>query len=616
MSKQYHLIFALILAGCIAPSAPAEEVGPMCLTDVDCDMASGEICDEGLCWGNPPAQAYAALLIPPADEGEQQSSLVPTELPRLEIAADGTIRDLAFVAPITLRGRVVLPCGEGEIQPACETARSIGAQILVKRPSRIPGGPPYILRVDSQVGVEHGSSSFVLRLPPSEPGGRYEVTIVPSHQTDPGSGLVPAEVAPPLRFELEPTRDQDGLLWIVGDPAQHVVLEGRVVDAVGMGIPDRRVFALPNADTLAVAERRSSLSTTDGDGIFTLRVPRDVLTAGGIDLVVEPMVAGTAPVLRVSNVPLPESALLDGVVELTPLKMPTYGELRTFTLPVRGIDGGGGVVPIPAAEVRIKTLLYGDDPSIEATFTNLKFTDNGGDAQIELIPGSEVENRRYLVHVLPPADTEHVSLYEHEIDIGSTQGGVLAPVILDRRVPVTGTLLTAQGEPAVGTTVAATLSVGFRWSLDHALRQQADALQLPKDVTDQSGGFVMWLEESLLGVPAAYDLGMQPTDRLAPPWVLREIDTSQRDQSGTVHLGTTTFPRAAHVRGVVLSPAKEPVAGAEVRLYELAEDQTLCTTTDWPGERGAECLVPPRYQGPTRSGEGGKVTLVLPDPSM
>lgn len=616
MSKLYHPLFAVILAGCIAPSTPVAGSGPMCLADVDCDMANGEICDEGQCWGNPPAQAYAALLIPPASEGGQPSALVPTELSRLEIAADGTIRDLAFVAPITLRGRVVLPCGEGQIQPACETARSIEAQIQVKRPSRIPGGPPYILRVNSQVGVEHGASSFVLRLPSSEPGERYEVTILPSYKADPGSGLVPAEVAPPLRFEIEPTWDQEGLLWIVGDPAQHIVFEGRVVDAVGMGIPGRRVFALPNADMLTVAERQSSVSTTDRDGTFTLRVPRNVLAAGGIDLVVEPMMTGTAPVLRVSNVPLPEPALLDGIIELAPVKMPTYGELRTFTLPIRGIDGGGGLVPIPAAEIYITTLLYGDDPSIEAIFTNQKFTDNGGDAQIELIPGSEVENRRYIVHVTPPADTEHVSLYEHEIDIGSTQGGVLAPIILDRSVPVTGTLRTAQGEPAVGTAVTATLSVGFRWSLDHALRVQADALQLPKDVTDQSGGFVLWLEESLLGTPATYDLSMQPTDRLTPPWILREIDTSQRDQSGSVHLGTTTLPRAAYVRGVVLSPAKEPVADAEVRLYELAEDQTLCATTDWPGERGVECLVPAQYQGPTRSSTDGRVTLVLPDPSM
>lgn len=640
MKKHEYVFFALFLAGCIDSRNVAGAVVPMCEEALDCDTANGEVCAEGVCWGNPPAQAYAALLVPPPREASELVPLVATELPRLEIRADGTIENLRFAEPVTWRGRVVLACRNEVGLPACSSDRSIAAQIQVKRPSRIPGGQPYILHGSSQAGVEGDRASFALALPPSEPGERYEVTIVPSIETDPTNSVSPAEMAPPVRFHVEATEKQSDLLWTVGDPLQHVLVSGRVVDAVGGGISGRRVSAMPHSDEVAILDRQSSLGTTDDDGRFTLRINRDMSVGSTIDILVEPKESGTAPILRVSDIALPvvESPdvgddipgdggdavlpgdggedILDDVIDLGDLKMPVYSELRTFTLPVLGIDGGGENVPIPAADVRITTYLSGADSNTTAIFSNQTFTNDDGNAQIDLIPGSEVENRRYLVRVGPPPDAEYASVYDHEIDVGSTQGGVLAPVVLARRVPVTGTLLTQEGSPAVGTTVAATLAVGFRWNLNPSSRALVDTLQLPEDVTDQNGHFVVWLEESLLGSVASYDLSLRPVEQLAPRWSLHDIDMTQRDEIGTVNLGMMQFPGAAYVRGTVRAPDGEPVSGAEVRLYALSEDQTLCTTTSWPGDGDAECLVPPRYRGPTHSRSDGQVTLVLPKPPM
>ena len=65
--------------GCL-PGGDDALVETMCDVQSDCDFA--EVCDEGICWGNPPTAQFAALLVPPADEGDD---LAVTEIPWLDI---------------------------------------------------------------------------------------------------------------------------------------------------------------------------------------------------------------------------------------------------------------------------------------------------------------------------------------------------------------------------------------------------------------------------------------------------------------------------------------------------------------------------------------------------
>ena len=67
------VLLLTLLAGCLdVPSGPDVE----CSTTSDCDSASGEICDEGVCWGNPPQGMYAVVISPPSS----RKDLVPREL--------------------------------------------------------------------------------------------------------------------------------------------------------------------------------------------------------------------------------------------------------------------------------------------------------------------------------------------------------------------------------------------------------------------------------------------------------------------------------------------------------------------------------------------------------
>lgn len=612
MRSPSYLLPSLLLAGCIEPPVAAPQAQAMCEADTDC--ATGEICSEAICWGDPPAQPYAAVLIPPAE----RTDLIRTEIPALEIAADGTFGTLSFAAPVTIQGRVVLACKESTPEAPCDPERSIPAHIHVTRPARIPGAPPFVTTVTSQAGAEPGAPSFTLRLPPGQPGEVYDVSVVPLLQEELDAIQGSAHLAPPARLTIEAVSDRSNLVWALGDPTALRTVRGRVVDAVGEPVAGMQVFAIGRGIPMELAARSSSIDITGEDGAFTLRIPQSALDSDIIDLVIQPQVMGTAPTLRVRELLVPDPALLDGegdVVDAGSFQMPSYGELQPFTVPVVGIDGGGDRIPIAQAEVTITTYLDTVDPRVEATFSTQAYTADDGNVTLDLIPGSEVENRRYVARVIAPARSEHASLHTRELDVGSTQGGVLEAIQLERRVAVTGTIMGAHGMPAAGTTVTAGLSLAFRWDLEPAARSTVDILQQPQVVADTSGRFIIWLDGHLLDTPMRYDLELRPADPLLPQWRWADVAPAMHDIQGKIlDLGTIDLPDAAYARGAVQGPDGAPIPDAKLGLYALAQDHSLCNTAQWPIGDEQSCVVPPGYFGPFPTGTDGTVRVVMPDP--
>jgi len=83
---------AVLAASCVSvPDGPEK----MCDTTADCDHAHGEVCGEGVCWGNPPGMLAAVLSAP-----SERADLVSREVKLLPITQDGWIDDmLAFTKP-------------------------------------------------------------------------------------------------------------------------------------------------------------------------------------------------------------------------------------------------------------------------------------------------------------------------------------------------------------------------------------------------------------------------------------------------------------------------------------------------------------------------------------
>ncbi|HEU5057248.1 MAG TPA: hypothetical protein VFU21_12015 [Kofleriaceae bacterium] len=611
---------ALLLGASACIADPGEGDLKMCDETADCDSASGEVCDDGVCWGGPPEDiTFAAVLVPPDDRIDLPVAVIPA----LSIAADGTIVGLSFPPAITVSGRVLLACPPIEIDPDpvydCGPERSVGAQITIERTSPFPGGPVLSRTVVAAGAVGPGESAFSFLLP-RETGAEYHITITPD-DTAGGADIAPGELAPPRQLTISAEGDQH-VDWVLGDPDQLKTIRGCVENVVGDGAPfaGMHVQALGRWSQLSPLTRASSRSFTDDEGCFTLRVPIKMLDE--FDILVQPAPGAILPTLRLKGEfvrdPI-EGELVEHVIEPA-LVMPTAPAPTSFRLPVEALGSAGGQEPVPGAAVRLTTVFPLPDTElrdIEVTFTAEAVTSaldaqEPGVAEVELYPGSE-QNRVYQVQVVPPPDSQFQSAFSLEVPVGvGGSGQVLPPVTLSRRAALTGIAVTAAGDPVASAPVEAGASSSLRLQVEsEEVGAIISQLQYPTATTDDDGAFLVWVDRELAGQAALYDVDVSPApfSSDAPSWTFEDIEVPAEGES--VDLGQLVLPEASYARGLVRDRRDAPVVGAEVRIYQLgAED--YCTRVLDIGE--ADCVPPAHLRGIWASDDSGAVKVVLPDP--
>lgn len=613
------ILAALCASACIAGVDDGGDL-KMCDETADCDSASGEVCDDGVCWGDPPdGVTFAAVLVPPDDRIDLPVAVIPA----LSIADDGTMVGLSFPDAVTVSGRVLLACPPIEVDPDpvydCGPERSVGAQITIERASPFPGGPVLSRTIVAAGAVGPGENAFSFLLP-REAGAEYRISITPEEDAG-GTTMAPGEVAPPRQLTITADADQQ-VDWVLGDPDQLKTIRGCVQNVVGDGAPyaGMHVQALGRWSQLSPLTRASSRSYTDDEGCFTLRVPIKMLDE--FDILVQPAPGAILPTLRLMGEfvrdPV-EGELLDHVID-PPLVMPTAPAPTTFRLPVEALGSAGGQEPVPGAAVRLTTVFPLPDTemrTIAVTFTAEAVTsaldaEEPGVAELQLYPGSE-ENRVYAVQVVPPPDSQFQSAFELEVPVGvGGSGQVLPPVTLSRRAALTGVAVTSVGDPVASAPVEAAASSSLRLQVES---DEVDAilsqLQFPTATTDEDGAFLVWVDRELAGQAATYDVDVSPAPFAsdAPAWTFEDIAVPVEGES--VDLGQLVLPEASYARGIVRDRGDRAVVGAEVRIYQLgAED--YCTRVLEIGD--ADCEPPAHLRGIWASDETGAVKVVLPDP--
>lgn len=611
MSPRLVIALAPLFAiACLEPLPDEPGFPVMCEVTADC-AGAGQVCDEGVCWGDPPEGAqFAALLVPP----DGRDDLVRTDIGELLIAADGWFGDLGFADSIVVSGRISLSCDEDADPTLCDDTTSIAAQVRVQRPSSIPGGPAYNRNVDAIAGTYPGELAFTVRLPrlaaSSQP---YEVTVVPQSTGKSDEGFDPVELAPPVRFELDGSTDHTQVDWVLGQPEDHKIVIGRVIDAADRGIAGMQVFARgrwADGDELA---RGSSVSRTDDNGLFALRIPIDMLDF--YDLVVLPAPGMAAPTLTSSSLFIPDPDVIespDRTVFVSDLRMPSYPAPGQFVLPVVGTDPNGtGIGEVVAgAAVELATVLY-DDGMVTATYVASGTTDTSGEVELTLIPAG-TENREYLARVTPPPSSSHATLGQKLISVGPGQSGnrsVLSAVSLTSRTLVTGSVWSAAGEPVVGATVSPRASVALRLAQSQALQSSLANLSFPSVTTDAQGGFRLWLDPVLFGIAARYDLEVVPPAlSAAPRWSLDDLALAALTPEQGL---SVSLPPSSFARGTVRDADGNTVDGAEVWLFQINGDDGICQNANLPA--GVDCVPPALLRGLWQSRKDGEVWVVLPD---
>lgn len=591
----------------------------MCQSSIDCDGAAGEVCDEGVCWGDPPAAAtFAAVLIPPAERTDLAVAVVPL----LAIGADGSIGGLAFPGAVTISGRVLLACPEVDsAHYPCGDQGSVAAQLVIERAAGFPGGPSLSRAVVATAGVGPGKEAFSFLLP-RNPDAEYRITIVPDESVG-GENIAPGEIAPPRQIVVTAGEDQV-VDWVLGDPAELKTMRGCVQNVVGEGAAyaDMKVVAYGRWTQLSPLERASSRSVTGPDGCFELSVPRDMLDE--FDIQVTPAAGAIQPSLTLRREFVrdpPEGAEGEEAVHVIEpaLIMPIAPAPTTLQLPIQAPGSAGGQEPVIGANVRLTTVFappsLNEDRAVEIRFEAQALTEAGpgdeaGVATVRLYPGDE-ESRRYEVSVVPPAGSQFQAAFGRQVDVGIGGAEVLEALTLERRTAVTGVVVSQGDEPVADAPIEALPSSLFRQALDRPDDEvEVAALPVATSTTDASGVFLLWLDRELVGRAASYDIDVIPaTYSGAPGWSFEDVEIP--GSGDPLDLGTRQLPGASFARAVVRDQTGSPVPGAEVDLYQLPPPDYCANQTKLDP---VECDPPAKLRGVWRTDEDGVVRVVLPDP--
>lgn len=582
----------LALGGCLSVPSLGQ---PKCSSNDDCNRGAGEVCEDGLCWGNPPPGPYAAALAPPID----RTDLVTTELSLLAIPDHGWMGDLVVDASVTISGRIEAYCA----QPAMCDSGAIGAQIIVSRPPAFPGGPGFHASVQSQAGVARGADSFSITVPRTRDGEPpYVMSIVPDGRTEPpmSGGVSDAELAPPAQLTVVAT-DNVSLPVTLGSPDSQV-LSGLVADSSGHPLHDYRVVALGRFDASGQPTEVSTVAFS-ADGTYSITLADGLV--GPVELVARPIdPTVVAPSLHIGGVAAVSGSRTIG--------QPAYlGQAATFQLTVEGLSTSGPVVPVVGARVSI---IGSYAPALAASvYTDFEYdatTDDHGTAHLWLLDGSALLPS-YVLRVIPPSGSNPNLGVAYDVPLAQTTSEVGSPTLrLPQRIALSGKLVDSQGNPIGKVSVTAAPSLRFQWSLDGSPLSFLDAIPAATTASTDDGNFSVYVDPVLADTWGHYDLTFEPPATSgAPHWTLTDVEIPRVMAETTLPLGKVTIPDAAYIHGRITDAGGTPVASGTLSIFQLGTNPSLCSQV---AHAPAGCAIPAQLVGHGVSDAAGTVELTLP----
>lgn len=578
------LVASIAATGCL--DVPAS-LKPECTEQSECDTTNGEVCEEGVCWGNPPEGTFAAVISPPSD----QPDLVAKELTQLVISESGWLSGLMLERPVSISGQLDAVC-----TPPVVCDRPITATITITRDSHFAGGPGFKTVVSTTGGLD--GASFEVNLPRTRDGdAEYIMTIVPEGRGDqPGTGITPAQLVPPMRTELGVPGNMSKVFMMGG--LNLPVVDGTLLGAGTIRLGQHRVVAMGRWKAGSPLTEVSTVAYTQADGKFRLVLSDNL--EGDIQIVAKPWTPA-APTLRLGGVSSTASSMVV-------LEQPSaLGRVTQITVPVKGKDNGGEIAPVRGARVRV-TAQTGDlamPGSTLATFVAEGTTNDAGIVALDVLDGPAFSSS-YSLEIVPPASASVGVVFDQPLTLG-----VQPAIILPARVKVRGVVRDAAGNALKDVSVTARPSLRFAWSLADQPQAFLAAIPAATAITPSTGEFVVWVDPTIASLRGHYDLVFEPptTSRYparAPTWVQGEVAINSAD---SLSLSDVTLPDAAFVHGAVTDPDGHPVEGAEVKVFRVNTTLALCSMVP---NAPPSCPIPATLQGRGASDPLGLVRVTLP----
>ncbi len=571
---------------------------PQCATNADCDTSVGEVCDQGACWGGPPAGQFAAVVVPPS----ARPDLISTEVPSQPLASDGDLGNVSMGAAITLSGRVEPFCAS--TTTPCD-GDSIGATVTVSRPSRFPGGPGFTAVATASDGVARGTDSFSVSVPPTMAGDQpFSITFTPTSTgaAPPNNGTVsPAELAPPLRMTLQATSDTELGTITLGNEDSPVIT-GTLTDAQGLPLEKYRVVALGHlGDANAPV---SEVSTVD----YTTTGQYTVTLAGCSDQTCEDIVGTVSleasPYDTTVAAPTLYAPALQPVSTQQTLSQPAaMGNPISLMIPIQGLNGDGAVAAVSGAHVIVTGTFTQDMVGLGSAVLQADVqTGSDGLASVQLLDGTAFADN-YTIEVIPPANSE-LGVYAKPLALDG------APIRVPTRLALSGSVVDGDGRGVGNISITATPSLRFQWSLDPGGQSLLAEIPPATAVTDASGAFTLYVDPILDTVWAYYDLDFTVPDGVqAADWTHTEIAIPRDPTQTSYSVAAEPLPATAFMHGSLVDSAGIAVGAGELRIFEIETDNSLCTQVTNPP---SSCAIPAQPLGHGTSAADGTVQVALP----
>jgi hypothetical protein len=570
-----------MLSACLSvPDGPE----PMCEKTSDCDSVNGEICDDGICWGNPPPGAFAAIVSPPAEN----ANLTSRELATVNINSDGWIDELQLEKPVVYTAS--LAC-RAPVQ--CDSTM-LSATITVTRPSTFPGGPGFRSVVKTKDGMQ-----FKLTVPPAHDARytSYAVTVIPDGRDESASQTTPAQVLPPLRMTLTIDGNATGKFLELGEVGG--IVSGVIKNDAGEPQANYRVTAIGKWDATQAPTEVSTVDFTGSDGTFSLQLSNNLQKE--LEIVAKPV----APTLTRPTLHYAGEIGTTGAANLV-LQWPEgAGSGFDLDVPVKAVDGNGVVKPARGARV----IVSAKAPSAngEATYVAEATTDDNGNAHLSLLDG-EAFRSGYRISIVPQAGATSGTMFNQPFSILQP----IPPQQLKTRVALKGHV-TLAGKGIKDMSVTARPSLRFVWNVETA--DQAFLTSIPPStaVTPESGEFVLWVDQPPGDLWGFYDLTFEAADGSnAPTVTIPAVGVPPATAMGMVDLGVYDLPFPAYVRSSIYDDKANYVEGAELKIYRTEDFASLCSEALHPPANCTNLANAATLLGRGTSDENGEVRLTLP----
>ncbi len=577
-----------LVSGCLSVPDMAH---PMCTEDSDCNTGAGEVCSEGVCYGDPPPGMFAAVIGPPSDRVD----LVQMEMPAIALPQNGWLGELPLDTPGSFSGRLEAFCAP----PAdCSSRTSLGATITITRPSSIPNGQEFRAVVTSNGGATSGAS-FQVPLPRSHTADDvYTVLIIPEGRGDtPEGSITAAQLVPPTRMTVTVGTDTTPQTIELGTP-DLVGIDGTLTSSAGFGLASYRLVALGHWDAAADPVEVSTVDYTASDGKFHLILAGGLV--GTVEIVAKPYGA-LAPTLHLANV--------DPAQPPSPVYMiapATGGNDQMVAIHVTAADGSGKTQPVSGARVTIDATAStgGQQIGKYATLEASDTTDDQGMVHLDLLDGALFATV-YQMRIVPPASAISGVVYAQPVPPGGSMEVTLPP-----RVAIRGVIADASGNPLTGVSVTAVPSLQFSWNLEGDAQRFLTEIPAATTTTPNTGEFVVFVDPVVSGVFGHYTLTFEPSDTTTVPAWSTEVDMP-RDDSTSVSLDTLEIPAPSFIHGHLVDPMGGSVVDGEIKLFQVVTSTTLC---DMVAHAPTGCPIPAPLVGRGTSDMAGELHLAIPRP--